>query len=95
MICSSELDSVIRSFTEAYQWRKEHLVEDDHSRLALEHALASAYLGDRRIKEAIRMLEHVVAVEKKTLAEDDDSRLASERTLTYALQMANQDGVYR
>ncbi|KAB5581219.1 heterokaryon incompatibility protein-domain-containing protein [Coniochaeta sp. 2T2.1] len=49
----------IRCFEEAYEWRKEHLVEEDDSRLASEHELASAYHSDRRIKEAIEMLEHV------------------------------------
>ncbi|RBR26551.1 uncharacterized protein FIESC28_00668 [Fusarium coffeatum] len=38
--------------------------EKDHSRLASEHALASAYLDDRRIKDAIEMFEHVVAFRK-------------------------------
>ena len=61
----------IRSFTEAYQWRKEHLAEEDDSRLGSEHALATAYLSDRRIKEAIEIFEHVVAVKRKTLTEED------------------------
>ncbi|KAB5511632.1 hypothetical protein GE09DRAFT_1269934 [Coniochaeta sp. 2T2.1] len=72
----------IRCFEEAYEWRKERLAEDDDSRLASEHELASAYLDDRRINEAIEILEHVVAVER-TLAEDDHSRLASEHALAY------------
>ena len=61
----------IRSLTEVYRWRKEHLAEKDHFLLTSEHTFANAYLGDRRIKEAIALLEHVVAVRKKMLAEED------------------------
>jgi tetratricopeptide (TPR) repeat protein len=74
----------IRCLEEAYEWREERLVEEDHSRLTSQHVLASAYLSDRRIKEAIEMLEHVVAVRKKTLAEEDHSRLMSEHALATA-----------
>jgi hypothetical protein len=73
--------------------RKRTLAEEDHARLASEHALASAYLDDRRIKEAIGMLEHVVAVEKRTLAEDDHSRLLSEAWLAYALRKRSEEGI--
>jgi KaiC/GvpD/RAD55 family RecA-like ATPase len=52
----------IRCFEAASEWRREHFTEDDDSRLSSEHALASAYLYDRRIKEAIKIFEHVVAV---------------------------------
>ncbi|KAH8743471.1 hypothetical protein F5883DRAFT_373110, partial [Diaporthe sp. PMI_573] len=58
--------------------------EEDHSRLASEQVLASAHLSDRRIKEAIKMFEHVVEVDKRTLREEDDSRLASEHSLARA-----------
>ena len=74
----------IRSFTEVYRWRKDHLAEEHHSRLASEHELAAAYLEDRRIKEAIEILEHVVAVRKRTPAEEDHDRLASEQALARA-----------
>ncbi|KAG7433975.1 Regulatory protein AfsR [Fusarium oxysporum f. sp. raphani] len=49
-----------------------------------EHALATAYLNDRRINDAIKMLEHVVAVRKETLDEKDHDRLASEHVLANA-----------
>jgi hypothetical protein len=65
-----------RCFEEVYECRKERLSEEDQSRLASGHALANAYLGDRRTKEAIE-LQHVVAVRKRILAEDDYSRQAS------------------
>jgi len=50
--------------------------------------LQRAYLNDRRIKEAIQILEHVVAIRKKRLAEDDDERLASEHEVSRALRTA-------
>jgi hypothetical protein len=73
--------------------RKRTLAEDDHSRLASEQVLASAYLSDRRIKEATKMLEHVVALQKRTLAEDDYSRLASEQVLASALHKRGEEGI--
>ncbi|KAH7009130.1 uncharacterized protein B0I36DRAFT_342974, partial [Microdochium trichocladiopsis] len=39
--------------------------------------LARAYPNDRRIKEAIEMFEHVVAVEAHNYAEDDPERVLS------------------
>lgn len=62
-----------RQFKEAIKWLqdywewKKRLQEEDHSRLASEHELVSAYLSDRRIKEAIKIFEHVVEVFQKTL----------------------------
>ncbi|KAK4174671.1 kinase subdomain-containing protein [Triangularia setosa] len=64
--------------------RKRTLAEEDHSRLASEHALASAYLKDRQIEKAIEIFEHVVAVQKRTLAVKDHSRLTSEHELASA-----------
>ncbi|KAI1323373.1 hypothetical protein F5Y16DRAFT_425193 [Xylariaceae sp. FL0255] len=69
---------------EICRWKREYLEEEDHSRLASEHALARAYLSDRRIREAIEIFEHMVAVQKKTLAEEDHNRLASEHALASA-----------
>jgi tetratricopeptide (TPR) repeat protein len=74
----------IRSYTEASQWMKEHLAEEDRYRLASEHALASAYVNDRRFKEAVEIFEHVVTVQKKTRTEEDDFRLVSEHELARA-----------
>ncbi|RYP56631.1 hypothetical protein DL770_010820 [Monosporascus sp. CRB-9-2] len=49
-----------------------------------EHWLASAYLDNRRIKDAIEIFEHVVAIHRKTLKEEDHSRLTSEHELARA-----------
>ncbi|OBT95031.1 hypothetical protein VE01_07402 [Pseudogymnoascus verrucosus] len=57
---------------------------DEEMRRSSEHELAKAYLDDRRIKEAIEIFEHVVAVRKRTLADEDHSRLASEHELASA-----------
>ncbi|RDW56930.1 hypothetical protein BP5796_12997 [Coleophoma crateriformis] len=53
----------IRCFEETSEWRIGQFPEDASSRLTSEHALASAYLDDRRIKDAIKIFEHVVAEE--------------------------------
>ncbi|KAF5229798.1 hypothetical protein FANTH_14071, partial [Fusarium anthophilum] len=60
---------VIKCFEEVCRWRQSLHSETDHIRLASEHALASAYLNDRRIEDAIRIFEHVVEVQKETLDE--------------------------
>ncbi|OIW30052.1 hypothetical protein CONLIGDRAFT_555327, partial [Coniochaeta ligniaria NRRL 30616] len=72
---------VDQRFKEAISMFKHALAEEDSSRLTLERALASAYLGDRRFQEAIEILEHVVRVGQSTMAEEDHSRLSSEHEL--------------
>ncbi|KAI3343365.1 hypothetical protein F4824DRAFT_493613 [Ustulina deusta] len=74
----------IVALKETYQWRKQHLTEDNNFRLASEHDLARAYLADRRIRDAIVIFEHVVAIQKKTLEENDYDRLTSEHELASA-----------
>lgn len=48
------------------------------------HSLASAYLNNRQIKDAIKILKHVMEVRKETLDEKDHDRLASEHELARA-----------
>ncbi|KAI3326403.1 P-loop containing nucleoside triphosphate hydrolase protein [Xylariaceae sp. AK1471] len=69
---------------ETYWWREQYLPEEDYDRLASEHSLATAYLDNKQIKEAIEMFEHVVAVRKKTLVEEDHDRLVSKHQLVSA-----------
>lgn len=86
-LCLSEdrrFKEAITCLKQTYLYRKAYLVQEDESRLRLEHELARAYLSDRRIKDAIKMLEHVVAVEKTILDEKDESRLVSELLLARA-----------
>ncbi|KAI1317286.1 P-loop containing nucleoside triphosphate hydrolase protein [Xylariaceae sp. FL0255] len=64
--CLSEdrrFKEAVQALEETYRWRKQIFYEEDHSRLASEHELASAYLDDQRIIEAVELLEHVVAIE--------------------------------
>ncbi|KAJ2997857.1 hypothetical protein NUW58_g514 [Xylaria curta] len=72
----------IVALEEVYKWTKQHLAEEDDDRLNMEHTLAIAYTDDRRIKDAIEMLEHIVAIgRKKELAGEGLSRLAYEHSL--------------
>jgi hypothetical protein len=61
------------------------LAEDHPSRLASQHELACAYKANGQTKEAISLLEHVVAIWEKTLAEDHPSRLASQHERVHFL----------
>ncbi|KAK4119383.1 purine and uridine phosphorylase [Parathielavia appendiculata] len=61
------------------------------SRLASQHELAGAYRANGQVKEAVALLEQVVAIKAKTLAEDHPSRLASQQWLEYILEAADQD----
>jgi len=62
------------------------LAEDHPSRLASQHELASAYQDNGQVKDAVRLLEHVVAIKERVLAEDHPSRLASQAVLASAYQ---------
>jgi hypothetical protein len=66
--------------------QREALDETDHSQLASKHELARAYLSDRRIKDAIEILEHVVAIEAEIRAENDSSRQLSVDLLHYCFE---------
>ena len=69
------------------------LAEDHPSRLASQHVLAGAYQANGQIKEAIALLEHVVATREKTLAEEP-LRLLSIETIKSGndRQVAATDG---
>jgi tetratricopeptide (TPR) repeat protein len=66
---------------EACQWRTKDFPEDSHF---LEHDLACAYLDDRRLKEVIKIFEHVMAVRKNLWGEEERSRLLTEYELARA-----------
>jgi tetratricopeptide (TPR) repeat protein len=61
-----------------------NLEENDPDWLVSQHMLARAYIANGRIKEAIELLEHVVAVEAVVLPESHPNRLASQRELARA-----------
>ncbi|KAF1813258.1 kinesin light chain [Eremomyces bilateralis CBS 781.70] len=47
---------------ESCEWRDRNLAEDDADRLASQHALAGAYQANGQVKEAVDLLERVVAI---------------------------------
>ena len=59
-------------------WLKIPNLEDHPSRLASQHELAGAYQANGQVKEAVKLLERVVAIRTEVLAEDHPSRLASQ-----------------
>ncbi|KAL5373431.1 hypothetical protein DPSP01_012732 [Paraphaeosphaeria sporulosa] len=81
---------------EAIIWLKECcrlravLAEDHPSRLASQHALAIAYEANGQVKEAVKLLESVVAIRAEALAEDHPSRLASQHALAGAYEANGQ-----
>jgi tetratricopeptide (TPR) repeat protein len=66
------------------------LSEDHPDRLSTQHVLASAYQANGQAKEAVRLLEHVVAIHKRVLAEDHPNRLTSQHELASAYQAHGQ-----
>jgi hypothetical protein len=50
-----------------------------------------AYETNGQVKEAVALLEQVVAIEAYVLAEDHPDRLASQQSLTYVLEVADRD----
>ncbi|KAJ5151145.1 kinesin light chain [Penicillium canariense] len=54
---------------ESCEWRDKNLAQDDSGRLASQHTLAVTYEANGQVKEAVELLEHVVAIEAEyTLA---------------------------
>ncbi|KAI0861334.1 acyl transferase/acyl hydrolase/lysophospholipase [Xylaria cubensis] len=74
----------VRYLEMATTWSRVCLLENDKYRLAIDQALASAYLNNRQIKEAISMFEHIVKIQKTTLDEKDPLRLSLEQGLASA-----------
>ena len=59
-------------------------------RLTSQHNLARAYQANGQIKEAVKLLEAVVAIRTEVLAEDHPSRLASQHELARAYEANGQ-----
>ena len=55
-----------------------------------QHTLASAYPANGQVKDAVRLLEQVVAIKERVMAEDHPSRLASQAVLASAYQANGQ-----
>jgi tetratricopeptide (TPR) repeat protein len=63
----------------------------DHTdRLLTQHVLAVAYQANGQVKDAVRLLEQVVAISERVLAEDHPDRLASQAVLASAYQANGQ-----
>ncbi|KAF2732281.1 hypothetical protein EJ04DRAFT_338925 [Polyplosphaeria fusca] len=54
------------------------------------HVLAMAYQANGQVKEAVALLEGVVAIQAEVLAEDHPHRLASQHNLAGAYQANGQ-----
>lgn len=65
------------------------LDQNNPARLTSQHELASAYLSDGQIKEAIELLEDVIAM-RRALAENNPGRLASQQMLAIAYRSNGQ-----
>ena len=76
--------------SECFLWRQSRFPEDNPSRLASQHELASVYQADGQVLKAVKLLEQVVAIEEKRLKEDDPSRLASQHELASVYQADGQ-----
>ncbi|KAJ5494646.1 TPR repeat protein [Penicillium fimorum] len=71
-------------------WKDRNLAEDDAERLSSQHALAQAYQSNGQVKEAVQLLERVVAIRAEVLAEDHPNRLASQHALAQAYEANGQ-----
>jgi tetratricopeptide (TPR) repeat protein len=67
-----------------------NLPENHPDRLASQYELAMAYQANGQVKNAVRLLEHVVAIWERVLAEDHPDRLASQHALASAYQANGQ-----
>jgi tetratricopeptide (TPR) repeat protein len=65
---------------ESYDLRR-NLPDDNADKLLTQRTLAMVYRADGKVKDAIQLLEHIVATKGQRLTEDDHSRLASQHEL--------------
>ncbi|KAJ5524954.1 TPR repeat protein [Penicillium frequentans] len=70
------------------EWRDRNLAPDDKYRLLSQHELARACHADGQVKEAIKLLERIIAIQ--VLAEDHPNRLASQHELARAYRTDGQ-----
>jgi tetratricopeptide (TPR) repeat protein len=66
------------------------LLDDDADKLSTQHVLAIAYQANGQVRDAVWLLEHVVAIRERVLAEDHPNRLASQHELASAYQANEQ-----
>ena len=81
---------------EAVRWLKEScdqrqkLDKSSSDRLTSQHELARAYQANGQIKEAVKLLEGVVAIQAEVLAEDHPDRIESQHVLAGAHEANGQ-----
>jgi tetratricopeptide (TPR) repeat protein len=91
--CCLRVDGRIR---DAVGWLEESrdlradLLDDDADKLSTQHELAIAYQANGQVKDAVRLLEHIVAISERELVEDHPDRLASQHELARAYQANGQ-----
>ncbi|GMG36498.1 unnamed protein product [Aspergillus oryzae] len=83
-------DDSVLWLQESCEWRDINLPQSNIDRLTSQHTLAIAYQANGQIKEALKLLEHVVAIRTEVLAEDHPDRLASQHVLAIAYQANGQ-----
>ncbi|KAF2269765.1 TPR repeat protein [Lojkania enalia] len=89
LLVDGRIKEAVRWLEESYKGRKT-FVKSNLDRLLSQHVLATAYQANGQIKEAVQLLEGVVAIRQKVLAEDHPERLASQHNLATAYQANGQ-----
>ncbi|KOC13590.1 kinesin light chain, partial [Aspergillus flavus AF70] len=74
---------------ESCKWRDINLPQSNIDRLTSQHSLAIAYKANGQ-KEAVKLLEHVVAIQSEVLVDDHPSQLASQHVLAIAYEANGQ-----
>lgn len=69
---------------DAFQWMKQHLVEDDPSRLKSQYYLAAAYTRNGQAQDAIPLLQRLVQIGSRVRAEDRLLRWQTELAMAYS-----------
>ncbi|KAJ6030968.1 hypothetical protein N7460_010030 [Penicillium canescens] len=79
-------------YTNRDTWRMylPHALEILRREESQDHVLAGAYQSNGQIKQAVELLEHVVAVGERTLDEEHPDRLASQHVLAQAYESNGQ-----
>ncbi|KPM40541.1 hypothetical protein AK830_g6022 [Neonectria ditissima] len=83
LIIDGRIEETVKVLGKVVEMREATLPEDHPNRLASQHELARAYHNNGQVREAIKLLQHIVAI-KETLPENHPSRLTSQHGLAGA-----------
>ncbi|KAF2230597.1 kinesin light chain [Viridothelium virens] len=89
LIVDGRMHEAVLWLQKSCDWRDRNLAEDNTDRLASRRALARAYRANGQVKEAIDLLERIVAIEAG-LTEDHPNQLASQHALAEAYRANGQ-----